>query len=88
MRRKRGAGDRHPEGARCRAVDSGDFCRNTGVSGAFYKRSKYGGLEVSDAGKLKALEEENCKAEEAPGGVDADIKIITRSCSASTTKSG
>jgi putative transposase len=38
-----------------------DLCRKHGISDAtFYKwRSKYGGLEVSDARKLKALEEEN-----------------------------
>ena len=35
-----------------------DLCRKHGVSDAtFYKwRSKYGGMEVSDARKLKALE--------------------------------
>jgi putative transposase len=38
-----------------------DLCRKHGISDAtFYKwRSKYGGMEVSDAKKLKALEEEN-----------------------------
>ena len=40
-----------------------DVCRKHGVSGAtFYKwKAKYGGLEVSDARRLKALEEENGK---------------------------
>ena len=40
-----------------------DLCRKHGISDAtFYKwRSKYGGMEVSDARKLKALEEENRK---------------------------
>ena len=40
-----------------------EICRKYGVSNAtFYKwRSKYGGMEVSDARKLKALEEENRK---------------------------
>ena len=40
-----------------------ELCRKHGVSGAtFYKwRSKYGGMEVSDAKKLKALEAENAK---------------------------
>lgn len=34
-----------------------------GISDAtFYKwRSKFGGMDISDARKLKALEEENCK---------------------------
>jgi len=40
-----------------------DLCRKHGVSDAtFYKwRSKYGGMEVSDAKKLKVLEAENAK---------------------------
>ena len=40
-----------------------ELCRKHGVSDAtFYKwRSKYGGMEVSDARKLKALEAENAK---------------------------
>jgi putative transposase len=40
-----------------------DLCRKHGISDAiFYKwRSRYGGMEVSDARKLKALEEENRK---------------------------
>jgi putative transposase len=38
-----------------------DLCRKHGISDAtFYKwRSKYGGMEVSDAKKLKSLEDEN-----------------------------
>lgn len=40
-----------------------DVCRKHGVSSAtFYKwKAKYGGLEVSDARKLRALEDENAK---------------------------
>ena len=40
-----------------------DLCRKHGISDAtFYKwRSKYGGMEVSDARKLRALEAENAK---------------------------
>jgi len=40
-----------------------DLCRKHGVSDAtFYKwRCKHGGMEVSDAKKLKALEAENAK---------------------------
>ena len=40
-----------------------DVCRKHGISGAtFYKwKSKFGGLEVSDARRLKVLEAENAK---------------------------
>jgi len=40
-----------------------DVCRKHGISSAtFYKwKAKYGGLEVSDARRLKALEDENAK---------------------------
>ena len=42
-------------------LPAAELCRKYGVSGAtFYKwRSKYGGMEVSDARKLKGLEDEN-----------------------------
>ena len=44
-------------------LSAADLCRKHGISDAtFYKwRSKYGGMEVSDAKKLKALEAENAK---------------------------
>jgi len=40
-----------------------EVCRRHGISSAtFYKwKAKYGGLEVSDAKRLKALEDENAK---------------------------
>ena len=40
-----------------------EVCRKHGISSAtFYKwKAKYGGLEVSDAKRLKALEDENAK---------------------------
>ncbi|AQS85656.1 transposase [Acetobacter aceti] len=40
-----------------------DLCRRHGISDAtFYTwRSKYGGMEVSEARRLKALEDENAK---------------------------
>jgi putative transposase len=40
-----------------------DVCRKHGISeGTFYKwKAKFGGLEVSDARRLKALEDENAK---------------------------
>jgi putative transposase len=44
-------------------ASTADTCRKHGISGAtFYKwKAKYGGLEVSDARRLKALEDENGK---------------------------
>lgn len=44
-------------------MSTADVCRKNGVSSAtFYKwKARYGGLEVSDARRLKALEEENGK---------------------------
>ena len=44
-------------------LGTADLCRKHGISSAtFYKwKAKYGGLEVSDARKLKALEDENAK---------------------------
>jgi putative transposase len=40
-----------------------EVCRKHGISGAtFYKwKSKFGGMEVSEAKRLKALEDENRK---------------------------
>jgi putative transposase len=47
---------RHEAGAKI-----SDLCRELNVSdAAFYRwRSKYGGMEVSDAKRLRAMEEEN-----------------------------
>ena len=44
-------------------LSAAELCRKHGVSDAtFYKwRAKYGGMDVSDAKKLKALEDENAK---------------------------
>ena len=42
-------------------MKTADICRKHGISDAtFYKwKAKYGGLEVSDAKRLRALEDEN-----------------------------
>jgi putative transposase len=42
-------------------LSAAELCRKHGISDAtFYKwRSRYGGMEISDARKLKALDDEN-----------------------------
>lgn len=44
-------------------ISTAEVCRKHGISAAsFYKyKSKYGGMDLSDARKLKALESENAK---------------------------
>lgn len=44
-------------------VATADVCRKYGISSAtFFKwKAKFGGMDVSDARKLKALEDENAK---------------------------
>jgi putative transposase len=44
-------------------LGTADLCRKHGISSAtFYKwKAKYGGLQVSDARRLRALEDENGK---------------------------
>jgi putative transposase len=45
-----------------------DLCRKHGISDVtYYKwRSKYGGMEVSEARRLKALEDENRRLKSSP----------------------
>ncbi len=44
-------------------MPTAEVCRKHGLSqGAFYKyKSKYGGIEVSDVAKLRAMEDENAR---------------------------
>jgi putative transposase len=44
-------------------MPTAEVCRKQGISSAsFYKyKAKFGGMDVSDARKLKALEDENAK---------------------------
>jgi len=55
-----------------------DICRKHGISEAtFYKsKSKYGGMDVSDARKLKALEDENAKLEKLLADAMLDNAIL------------
>ncbi len=44
-------------------LPTSELCRKHGLSqGTFYKyKSKYGGMEVSDVAKLRAMEDENAR---------------------------
>src|ERR1700745_2159039 len=55
-----------------------DVCRKHGISSAtFYKwKAKYGGLDVSDAKRLKALEDENAKLKKLLAETMLDIAIL------------
>ena len=54
------------------------MCRKHGISsGTFYKwKAKFGGLHVSDARRLKALEEENAKLKKLLAETMLDIAIL------------
>jgi putative transposase len=55
-----------------------DLCRQYGISDAtFYKwRSKFGGMSISDAKRLKQLEEENAKLKKLVGEQALDISVL------------
>ncbi|GBQ81922.1 transposase [Gluconacetobacter johannae DSM 13595] len=55
-----------------------DLCRKHGISDAtFYTwRSKYGGMEVSEARRLKALEEENAKLKRLLAESVMDVSML------------
>lgn len=55
-----------------------DVCRKHGISEAtFYKyKAKFGGMEISDARKLKALEDENAKLKKLLAETMLDIAIL------------
>jgi putative transposase len=57
---------------------TGDLCRQHGISAAtFYGwRSKYGGLEVSEAKRLKQLEDENAKLKRIVADQALDITML------------
>jgi len=63
----------HEAGANVR-----DLCRKLGVSEqTFYRwRNKYGGMEVSDARKLKALEEENRRLKHIVADLTLDNQML------------
>jgi len=55
-----------------------DVCRKYGISEqTFYNwKSKYGGMEVSDAMRLKGLEDENRKLKGLVADLSLDNKIL------------
>ena len=59
-------------------LSASELCRKYGVSDAtFYKwRSKYGGMEVSEARRLKALEEENAKLKRLLADAMLDVSTL------------
>jgi putative transposase len=59
-------------------MKTADVCRKHGISGAtFYKwKAKFGGMEVSDAKRLKALEDENRKLKKLLAESMLDIAVL------------
>ncbi|QFT34359.1 Transposase [Labrenzia sp. THAF82] len=59
-------------------ISAAELCRKYGVSDAtFYKwRSKYGGMEVADAKRLKTIEEENAKLKELLAESMMDVSTL------------
>ncbi len=55
-----------------------DLCRQNGISDAtFYKwRSKFGGMNISDAKRLRQLEEENARLKRLVGEQALDIIVL------------
>ena len=59
-------------------VKTADLCRKHGVSQAtFFKwKSKFGGMDVSDARKLKALEDENRRLKKLLAETMLDVTML------------
>ena len=59
-------------------LSAAEICRRHGISDAtFYKwRSKYGGMEVSDAKRLRGLEEENAKLKRLLADAMLDVSML------------
>ena len=61
-----------------KGVATGEVCRQHGIcEQTFYRwKAKYGGLEVSDAKKLKQLEEENRKLKHVVAELTLDNRAL------------
>ena len=59
-------------------VPAAELCREHGMSSAtLYKwRAKYGGMDVSDAKRLKVLEEENARLKKLVADLSLDNSIL------------
>lgn len=59
-------------------VATRDVCRKHGISGAtFYKwKAKYGGLEVSEAKRLRSLEDENRRLKKLLAETMLDVAML------------
>lgn len=59
-------------------VKVGDLCRKLGVSEATFHRwrAKYGGLDVSDAKRLRQLESENSRLKRLVAELTLDIQML------------
>lgn len=57
---------------------TGDLCRRHGISeGTFYNwKAKFGGMEVSDARRLKTLESENAKLKKLLAEAELDKAMM------------
>jgi len=59
-------------------ASTAEVCRKHGISSAtFYKwKAKYGGLDVSDARRLKALEDENSRLKKLVADLSLDNVML------------
>ena len=59
-------------------LPTAELCRRHGISAAtFYKwKSKFGGMEVSEAKRLRALEDENAKLKKLLAEAMLDIAVL------------
>ncbi len=59
-------------------IKTGELCRKYGISDAtFYNwKAKYGGMDVNDARRLKALEEENRRLKQIVADQTLDNRVL------------
>jgi putative transposase len=59
-------------------VETGELCRRHGITRACFSRwkSKFGGMEVSEARRLRALEEENRQLKHIVAEQAVDIRAL------------